>query len=231
MCVYMTSICRVKVVSGYYCNWRALEPSLRPRTLARCQQPRSDQSRNTTAKIARVAYQVHDFASLFLSSLDLQSQSYLLQTSAYPNMGESNPGAGHESAPVPVAWLKRDVLLFAASIGAKADELQYLYVSTKQSPDSFLLYRRRNSPAKFSDSACPGTPPQLRRLPYLSHHPPLQTHQPRSRRLLRRPTRFPPRHPRRPQTRQHPRPRWRAENDLLQAPPSYFRRPEIRSEE
>ncbi|CAK1360071.1 Peroxisomal multifunctional enzyme type 2 [Cercospora beticola] len=42
-------------------------------------------------------------------------------------MGESNPGAGHESDPVPVAWLKRDVLLFAASIGAKADELQYLY--------------------------------------------------------------------------------------------------------
>ncbi|KAL9529924.1 putative dehydratase [Sphaerulina musiva] len=42
-------------------------------------------------------------------------------------MGESNPGAGHESAPVEVSWLKRDVLLFAASIGATADELHFLY--------------------------------------------------------------------------------------------------------
>jgi len=43
-------------------------------------------------------------------------------------MGESNPGAGHKSAPVEVSWLKRDVLLFAASIGATApDELNYLY--------------------------------------------------------------------------------------------------------
>lgn len=44
-------------------------------------------------------------------------------------MGEKNPGAGHKSAPVEVSWLKRDVLLFAASIGATApDELNFLYV-------------------------------------------------------------------------------------------------------
>lgn len=44
-------------------------------------------------------------------------------------MPESNPGAGHESPAKEVSWLKRDVLLFAASIGATADELHYLYVS------------------------------------------------------------------------------------------------------
>ncbi|EME88634.1 uncharacterized protein MYCFIDRAFT_149244 [Pseudocercospora fijiensis CIRAD86] len=42
-------------------------------------------------------------------------------------MSEKGAGAGHESAPVEVSWLKRDVLLFAASIGATSDELHYLY--------------------------------------------------------------------------------------------------------
>ncbi|KAF7192213.1 putative dehydratase NIT22 [Pseudocercospora fuligena] len=42
-------------------------------------------------------------------------------------MPEKGAGAGHESAPVEVSWLKRDVLLFAASIGATSDELHYLY--------------------------------------------------------------------------------------------------------
>jgi len=40
----------------------------------------------------------------------------------------STPGAGHEYEPYPVAWTKRDVLLFANSIGCTVDELQYLYV-------------------------------------------------------------------------------------------------------
>lgn len=40
------------------------------------------------------------------------------------------PGAGHEFPAQEVSWLKRDVLLFANSIGAKADELHFLYVST-----------------------------------------------------------------------------------------------------
>jgi len=39
----------------------------------------------------------------------------------------SGPGAGFEYPPKEVAWLKRDVLLFAASIGCTADELQFLY--------------------------------------------------------------------------------------------------------
>lgn len=39
----------------------------------------------------------------------------------------SGPGAGFEYPPQPVAWLKRDVLLFANSIGCTVDELHFLY--------------------------------------------------------------------------------------------------------
>lgn len=41
----------------------------------------------------------------------------------------SSPGAGHEFPSQEVTWLKRDVLLFANSIGCTADELHFLYVS------------------------------------------------------------------------------------------------------
>jgi hypothetical protein len=44
-----------------------------------------------------------------------------------PNM--SNPGAGFEYPRQEVSWLKRDVLLFANSIGCTADELHFLYVN------------------------------------------------------------------------------------------------------
>lgn len=37
------------------------------------------------------------------------------------------PGAGFEHPPTEVSWLKRDVLLFAASIGCTVDELHFLY--------------------------------------------------------------------------------------------------------
>ncbi|KAI6783696.1 Peroxisomal multifunctional enzyme type-like protein [Emericellopsis cladophorae] len=37
------------------------------------------------------------------------------------------PGVGFEYPPVEVTWLKRDVLLFANTIGATADELHFLY--------------------------------------------------------------------------------------------------------
>lgn len=41
----------------------------------------------------------------------------------------SGPGVGFEFPPADVSWLKRDVLLFAVSIGATAkDELHYIYV-------------------------------------------------------------------------------------------------------
>ncbi|PHH85338.1 hypothetical protein CDD83_576 [Cordyceps sp. RAO-2017] len=39
----------------------------------------------------------------------------------------SGPGVGFEYPPQEVSWLKRDVLLFANSIGCKADELHFLY--------------------------------------------------------------------------------------------------------
>jgi peroxisomal enoyl-CoA hydratase 2 len=41
----------------------------------------------------------------------------------------SSPGAGFEYPAKEVSWLKRDVLLFANSIGATADELHFLYVN------------------------------------------------------------------------------------------------------
>lgn len=37
-------------------------------------------------------------------------------------------GAGYEYPSEEVSWLKRDVLLFAASIGCTVDELHFLYV-------------------------------------------------------------------------------------------------------
>lgn len=40
----------------------------------------------------------------------------------------SAPGAGHEFPSQEVSWQKRDVLLFANSIGVKVDELHFLYV-------------------------------------------------------------------------------------------------------
>jgi len=42
----------------------------------------------------------------------------------------SGPGAGFEYPPQEVSWLKRDVLLFANSIGCTVDELHFLYVFT-----------------------------------------------------------------------------------------------------
>lgn len=44
----------------------------------------------------------------------------------------SGPGVGFEYEPVPVSYNKRDALLFANSIGVKADELHFLYVSNNQ---------------------------------------------------------------------------------------------------
>lgn len=44
-------------------------------------------------------------------------------------MGEQGPGVGFEFPTFEVSWVKRDLLLFAASIGATyPDELHFLYV-------------------------------------------------------------------------------------------------------
>lgn len=44
------------------------------------------------------------------------------------------PGAGFEYPTAEVSWLKRDVLLFANSIGCTTDELHFLYVRLKCLP-------------------------------------------------------------------------------------------------
>jgi hypothetical protein len=43
-------------------------------------------------------------------------------------MSNSGPGVGFEYPGTEVSWLKRDVLLFAVSIGCTVDELQFIYV-------------------------------------------------------------------------------------------------------
>lgn len=41
----------------------------------------------------------------------------------------SGPGVGYQYPPQKVSWLRRDVLLFANTVGCTDDELQFLYVS------------------------------------------------------------------------------------------------------
>ncbi|KAJ6136121.1 hypothetical protein N7512_001281 [Penicillium capsulatum] len=61
----------------------------------------------------------------------------------------SAPGAGHEFPAKAVSWQKRDVLLFANSIGVKADELQFLYVRP--------FFELRNKVIGVYDKGKPGT--------------------------------------------------------------------------
>ena len=56
----------------------------------------------------------------------------------------SAPAAGHEFPPNDVAWQKRDVLLFANSIGCTADELHFLFVSASSCQD-WLHYSADNA--------------------------------------------------------------------------------------
>jgi peroxisomal enoyl-CoA hydratase 2 len=45
-------------------------------------------------------------------------------------------GVGFEYPPTEVSWLKRDVLLFANTVGCTADELHFLYVRRLECPAS-----------------------------------------------------------------------------------------------
>jgi len=74
----------------------------------------------------------------------------------------SGPGAGFEYPPSEVSWLKRDVLLFANSIGCTADELHFLYVQLPMDPAAETLML----------TPLPGTSSQLQRLPDLRNGPP-----------------------------------------------------------
>lgn len=52
--------------------------------------------------------------------------------------------AGYNFPPQEVSWLKRDVLLFAHSIGVAADELHLLYVSNPLALHTIMLTIFRN---------------------------------------------------------------------------------------
>jgi hypothetical protein len=69
-------------------------------------------------------------------------------------------GAGHEFPTEEVSWLKRDVLLFANSIGCTADELHFLYVCSNLS----------QMPRQLTASSA-GATSKLCRLSYLLYHP------------------------------------------------------------
>jgi hypothetical protein len=66
--------------------------------------------------------------SLFPSLLTHFFYLILYSYSFHTTIPMSAPGAGHEFPAQEVSWQKRDVLLFANSIGVKADELHFLYV-------------------------------------------------------------------------------------------------------
>jgi hypothetical protein len=70
-------------------------------------------------------------------------------------------GAGYEFPTEEVSWLKRDVLLFANSIGCTADELHFLYVCSNLFPQTH----------RQLTAYCAGTAPKLCCLSYLLYHP------------------------------------------------------------
>lgn len=77
----------------------------------------------------------------------------------------SAPGAGYEYPTQEVSWQKRDVLLFANSIGIKADELHFLYVRPPGLPRGPCLEDQCPNPRTI------GAAPQLRRLSHLLSYP------------------------------------------------------------
>jgi hypothetical protein len=125
--------------------------------------------------------------------------------------GKAGPGVGFEYPPIPVSWLKRDLLLFAASIGATyPDELHYLYVNTRLHFTSACPVRL--DPQFLTINA--GTPPLLCRLSHVPDHPTVQAHRSRSHRLLRA-QQFDA-HRWRAQVRHQGCAGWRAQNPVLQ---------------
>lgn len=56
---------------------------------------------------------------------------FILQKGKSVTLSMATPGSGYEFPPQEVSWLQRDVLLFANSIGVKASDLHFLYVSAQ----------------------------------------------------------------------------------------------------
>ena len=73
----------------------------------------------------------------------------------------SGAGAGYEYPTEEVSWLKRDVLLFANSIGCTVDELYFLYVCPDLSGTAILWLTISHS----------GTASEILCVSYLLHHP------------------------------------------------------------
>jgi peroxisomal enoyl-CoA hydratase 2 len=91
----------------------------------------------------------------------------------------SGPGAGFEYPPKEVSWLKRDVLLFANSIGCTDDELHFLYVPLPYSQAPYLQFLITKQELHPNFSVFPTYPIILRRfspssppqpLPNISQH-------------------------------------------------------------
>ena len=77
--------------------------------------------------------------SSFLATIHIFAcKSNSLPLPSHTTVIMSGPGVGFEYPRQPVTWLKRDLLLFANSIGCTADELHYLYVCLRQFA-AFLL--------------------------------------------------------------------------------------------
>lgn len=57
------------------------------------------------------------------------------QVTSMPSQLESGAGKLHEFKPVPASWLRRDVLLFANSIGCSSSDLHFLYVRNSNGTD------------------------------------------------------------------------------------------------
>ena len=91
-----------------------------------------------------------------------------LHQSIYTMSEKAGPGVGFEFPSYEVSWMKRDLLLFATSIGATyPDELQFLYVSGATCPMA----------QRILEANCyPGIAPQVRCFPYIPNYPAFQAH-------------------------------------------------------
>ena len=95
-----------------------------------------------------------------------------LHYSIYTMSEKAGPGVGFEFPSYEVSWMKRDLLLFATSIGATyPDELQFLYVSGATRPIA-----QRIVDANWH----PGIASQVRCFPYIPNYPAIQAHGSRS---------------------------------------------------
>jgi peroxisomal enoyl-CoA hydratase 2 len=67
------------------------------------------------------------YCFFFSNSVSNHSITPFVHLPILSKMTSKEPGAGHQFPAYPVSWLKRDVLLFANSVGCTADELHFLY--------------------------------------------------------------------------------------------------------